>query len=212
MKIIVTSGATREYIDGVRFISNNSTGQLGCMIAAKALKQELEVIYIHGVGAPLPDQKNMLYVKPVTSTQDLVLAMEQALADSSVKAVIHPMAVSDFTPSDVITGKVSSDGDKLVLTLVPTPKVINTVKEKRPDVFLVSFKLETGVSEEELIQKAEKSLVATGSDIVAANLLEQTGLETHKAVFVGPEGLIGSAQGKADIAAYLVSLVKDCIQ
>jgi phosphopantothenoylcysteine decarboxylase/phosphopantothenate--cysteine ligase len=106
----------------------------------------------------------------------------------------------------------SSSKDELLLRLVPTPKAVQIVKELRPDVFLVSFKLESGIPEKDLIQKAEQSLVSSGSDIVIANLQEQTGPETHKAFFIGMEGIIGHAEGKQEIASALISIVAKALQ
>ena len=67
-KILVTAGATRESIDPVRFITNHSSGKMGCAIANAAMLRGAEVTLVHGhleTEAPM-------FVKriPVTSAAD----------------------------------------------------------------------------------------------------------------------------------------------
>jgi len=208
MKIIVTSGATREYIDRVRFISNSSTGTLGRLIAEYAAEQGFEVEYVHGVNAALPPANDLINMHEIVSTRDLDITIKVLLADTEIKAVIHPMAVSDFTPSEQTKGKIESSTGLLSLTLVPTVKVVQEIKNIREDIILISFKLETGISEDELISRAEASLAKTGSNAVVANLLEQTGPGSHTAFLVCADGTKTRHTGKPEIARAVISFLR----
>lgn len=206
-KIIVTSGATREYIDEVRFISNISTGRLGSLIAGKAACSGFEVLYIHGENAALPEKQGNITTKPVRSVEDLINILKESLQDPEIKAVIHPMAVSDFTPSEKKHGKISSSAEKVIIELIPTPKAVQAIKKLRPDIFLISFKLESGIEETELIEKAQAQVLKTKSDLVVANLFPHTGPHDHKGFFVDREGLIKTVTGKSAIASEIVSML-----
>ncbi len=212
MKIIVTSGATREHIDPVRYISNISTGSLGSLIAQYASEIGLETIYIHGTGAVLPPASELITQVRITSAADALDSILIHLEDNEVKAVVHPMAVSDFTPESPSEGKISSGSSEFVLNLVPTEKIVDRIKKVRPDVFLVSFKLETGISDEVLVSRADTHLKRTGSDIVIANTTDRTDTDNHRALFIGPEGVIREVTGKADIASSIITLIRDTVQ
>jgi phosphopantothenoylcysteine synthetase/decarboxylase len=208
MKVIVTSGATREHIDPVRFISNTSTGTLGALIAQAAAAAGMQVLYVHGTGAVMPPAAEAIETVPVVSAADVEQVIRTRLADRSVMAVVHPMAVADFTPRSPAAAKISSGKDRLQLELVPTAKVVNLVKTLRPDVLLVSFKLEAGIDRAELIRRAQAGRTRSKSDFVVANLAGATGIDDHAALIIGPEGVTAEVTGKARLAAAVVDLVK----
>lgn len=208
MKLIVTSGATREHIDPVRFISNTSTGALGALIAQQAAAAGMQVIYIHGTSAVMPPAAAAIEPVPIVSAADVERVMRARLADPEVQAVIHPMAVADFTPAVSASTKISSGKDRLRLDLVPTAKVVDLVKQLRPDVFLVSFKLEAGIDRAELIRRAQAGRTRSRSDFVVANLAGATGTADHAALIIGPEGVTAEVTGKAQVAAAVVALIK----
>jgi phosphopantothenoylcysteine synthetase/decarboxylase len=207
VKVIITSGATREHIDTIRFISNISTGRLGALMAETAAAEGFDILYIHGAGAVLPQELPSIRLFPVISAEDARLALEECLKDPEVRAVIHPMAVSDYTPSIPETGKLSSNAEELVLTLKPTPKLVRSIKKHRPDVLLVMFKLESGLARDELIDRARRSMEAAQADLAVANLVERTGEEDHTALLLDRETVLAEATGKTEIAASVMSFV-----
>jgi phosphopantothenoylcysteine synthetase/decarboxylase len=208
MNILVTSGATREHIDSIRFISNISTGTLGCRIAEAAVSAGMSVLYIHGMGAAVPAASPLLRTQEIVSAADLHAAMERAL-EEDIRAVIHPMAVSDYTPRSPEQGKIHSDRAGLRIELVRTPKTVRMIKEKRPDVLLVSFKLESGISEQDLTARARKQIRETGSDLVAANLLEETAGGRHRCLLVTREKGYREVSGKENIASEIISFIRE---
>ncbi|EOT47168.1 MULTISPECIES: phosphopantothenate--cysteine ligase [Enterococcus] len=99
MRILVTLGGTSERIDQVREITNQSTGTLGCLIVAEWLAQQATVDAIVTTHAKKPAPHEQLSVYPIHDTADLVTTMTTLLTTHTYDAVIHSMAVSDFTPS-----------------------------------------------------------------------------------------------------------------
>lgn len=164
-RVLVTAGATREYIDPIRFITNRSSGKMGVAIAEEAEFRGAEVTLIRTKGSVPSFVENQIEVETV---EEMLEAIEKELSTKKYDVVILAAAVSDFTPKEKARKKIKS-GQSLVLELVPTPKIIQRVKEIQPDVFLVGFKAEYGVSEEELIEQARKQIEKAKSDVVIAN-------------------------------------------
>ena len=95
------------------------------------------------------------------------------------------MAVSDFEPEPV-AGKVSSDADSLVVRCRPTPKVIRSVRDWAPSVYLVGFKLLSGATREELIRRAEAACRINRADLTVANDLQTLRQGRHTLHLVRP--------------------------
>ena len=95
--------------------------------------------------------------------------VEKLLPETDI--FVSAAAVSDFTvdqSSIQKLGKISSE-ENITLTLTPGPKIIDMVKEINPKIFLVGFKAEYNVSEEELVVSSRKKIEKTGADFVVAN-------------------------------------------
>lgn len=114
MKILITSGGTTEKIDEVRSISNFSTGMLGKTIADEFSSFETteQIFYICGLSAVLPETPKVK-VKRIGSVAELEAEMKRVLVNEHIDAVIHCMAVSDYsvdrvTTSDLIEKNVCS--------------------------------------------------------------------------------------------------------
>ncbi|MFZ7120346.1 MAG: phosphopantothenoylcysteine decarboxylase [Eubacteriaceae bacterium] len=107
IRIIITAGGTSEYIDSIRKITNNSTGELGSIIASQLLQYaesnntDLMIYYIHTKTSKKPIIKNknmnMLTYMEITNVMDLKNTTEKLLSENEINIFIHSMAVSDFT-------------------------------------------------------------------------------------------------------------------
>lgn len=137
-------------------------------------------------------------------------------------ALIHAMAVSDYTPiymtgleavaasSDITEflnktnseSKISSQDDVQVLFLKQTPKIISLVKKWNPNIRLIGFKLLVDVSKEELLETARASLIKNQAEIIVANDLTEISNKEHKAYLVGND-TVTRAQSKEEIAQLL---------
>jgi phosphopantothenoylcysteine synthetase/decarboxylase len=163
MRVLVTAGGTREAIDGVRFITNASSGRTGAAIA-----EALEAAG-HGV----------LLIQANRSVSELDDACRTALSESHFELVIHSAAVSDFVVRSLtidgvkypapFTGKIGS-GSTLSVELTPGKKILPELKtySQNPELKLVGFKLTDGASETEIRAAVEKVLSA-GADLVVHN-------------------------------------------
>ncbi|MFQ8846618.1 MAG: phosphopantothenoylcysteine decarboxylase, partial [Clostridia bacterium] len=172
MKIVITAGGTSEKIDDVRTITNSSTGRLGYAVGTAFLQQyadELEAVYyLHGTRARHPEHEKVIPVE-IGGVADLQRELGRILAEEKIDAVVHAMAVSDYTVKEVTTlekirgeepedggadlsgNKISSDIEDLIIHMKRSPKVIGNIKKWSPDSLLVGFKLLSGVPHEELI-------------------------------------------------------------
>ncbi len=164
-RVLVTAGATREYIDPIRFITNKSSGRMGVAMAEEAEFRGAEVTLIRTEGSVQSFVENQIEVETV---EEMLRAIENELMGKKYDVVVLAAAVSDFRPRERAEKKIKST-QALTLKLIPTPKIIQRVKEIQPDVLLVGFKAEYGVDEDELISRAREQIEKAKSDVVIAN-------------------------------------------
>lgn len=107
MNILITAGGTTEKIDNVRIITNNSTGKLGAAIAdalaGRACFEVNKIYYVCGLNSVTP-QSDKAHIIRVSSVNDLMRVLKNLLTTEKIDAVIHSMAVSDYTV-DFLTTK-----------------------------------------------------------------------------------------------------------
>lgn len=165
-KVLITAGATRENIDGVRFITNRSSGRMGIELAKAVVKRGGEVVLVKGlVQVPVPS-----YIKDITeveSTQEMYEAVMSRYKDCDV--IIKAAAPSDYRPKEKITNKLK--GDTIILELVKNPDIAKAVGQVKGDRKLVVFCAET----QQLIDSAVKKLNSKNADMVVANDVTQKG-------------------------------------
>ena len=213
--ILITSGPTRGPIDAVRYITNKSTGRLGVLMAAEALRRGASVTFVYGRGSLVPDDGLLgeealprLRLREVETVDDLLEAMKEELDRQPFDAVLHSMAVLDYVPASYADSKTPSGQDEWLIRLVRAPKVIKIIKELQPTSLLISFKLEAGKSQEELVEAAHRSLLANKADLVLANDLRDVEQGHHIGYLVGPAGNVEAvAEGKEEIARVLLDAV-----
>jgi phosphopantothenoylcysteine decarboxylase/phosphopantothenate--cysteine ligase len=174
-RVLVTAGPTLEYIDPVRVITNKSSGKMGAAVAAEALRRGAEVTVVYGSGhAILPPDAQVLHVE---TSQEMYDAVMSALKSERIDVVIATAAVGDWALDHQYDHKVSTRRTpELVVTLRPTPKIIDEIKTISPQAFLVAFRAEHKLSNEELIQSAYDRLKRSKADLIAANDVGRTGV------------------------------------
>jgi len=174
-RVIVTAGPTLEYIDPVRVITNKSSGKMGLAIAEEALSRGAEVTLVYGPGTAIPPME----VKkiPVETSQEMYEAVVSELKSKKYDIAIAVAAVADWAPEEQYEYKVpTSTTAELTVKLKPTPKIIDTVKKISPDTFLVAFRAEYNLSDEELVQSAYERLKKAKADLIAANDIGRKGV------------------------------------
>ena len=174
-RVLVTAGPTLEYIDPIRVITNKSSGKMGVAIAEEALLRGANVTLIYGPGAVSPPWR--VRVINVETTEDMYNAAMMELKSEKYDIIIAAGAAADFTPEKPIKHKVlTRTTPELLLKLKPTPKIIDAVKKISPSAFLVAFKAEYRLSDEELIKSAYQRLKAANADLIVANDVSRQGV------------------------------------
>jgi phosphopantothenoylcysteine decarboxylase/phosphopantothenate--cysteine ligase len=167
-KVLITAGPTLEYIDPIRIITNRSSGKMGVAVAEEALRRGADVtlIYGHGTVRP-PEGVRVVYVE---TTEEMSNAVIKELSSQDYDIVVACAAVADFAPERPFERKLSTRAaSELVLKLKPKPKIIEAVKKLSPKTFLVAFKAEYMLSDEEIVEKAYETLKASNADLIVAN-------------------------------------------
>ena len=163
-KVLITAGGTKERIDPVRYISNDSSGKMGYALAEDAVKKGAEVILISATTAlSVPNGVKMEYVESAREMQEKVLNHF-----SSVDIAIMVAAVSDYRVKEPATQKMkkTDDEDEITLTLVKNPDILKQLGSlKKEGQIVIGFAAET----HQVIEFAKQKLVKKNADFIIAN-------------------------------------------
>ncbi len=164
-RVLMTVGPTIEYVDPVRFITNQSSGRTGMLLAAELISAGARVTIIYGPGTEMPPRGARI-INVETGKQMLDAIKIQLKKKFDI--VIMTAAVSDYTPKNPSRKKI--DSKKLpTINLKKTPKIIDMVRRSQEKTFMVGFKAEADIPKEILIRKARKKLQDARADIIIAN-------------------------------------------
>lgn len=139
-KILITSGPTRQYLDPVRYLTNASSGRMGCALAEAALELGHEVFLVSGpVSVIYPAEAHIAWVDTTSDMLDEVLQLFPSL-----DGLIGAAAPCDYMPVKVREHKIAKSGQPIELELIETPDVVASAAAiKRPGQWVVGFALET---------------------------------------------------------------------
>ncbi|MBQ2714347.1 MAG: bifunctional phosphopantothenoylcysteine decarboxylase/phosphopantothenate--cysteine ligase CoaBC [Clostridia bacterium] len=164
-KVLITAGGTSERIDGVRYITNRSSGKMGACIARSAMRRGAEVILVVGnVTADMPKGAKIIRVE---STEDMYKAVMDNLSD--VDIVIKSAAPADYKVLNPTNKKIKDE--KVCLELTKNVDIAREVGKVKGDKKLVIFAAET----ENLLDYAKSKLVSKNADMVVANDVTREG-------------------------------------
>lgn len=168
-RLLISSGPTREAVDPVRYLSNHSTGKMGCALARAAVRLGAAVTVVSGpVHVQYPPEANVV---PVETAEEMREAIIRRAPEFD--AVIMAAAVSDYRPKHVSDTKIKKGkSGALTLELEPTTDILAELgKNKAPGQVLAGFALET---DNERANAAAK-LDAKNLDLIALNSLRDEG-------------------------------------
>lgn len=186
--VVVTSGATTESIDPIRTLSNRSSGETGRAVARACYVRGADVTIVHD-GPEVP----YAAVERVESAAEMLAAVKDVLGDADV--LVSAAAISDYT-LETAEEKIRSGQGSMTLELEPTPKLLDTVRERRPDLPMVGFKTEVDASDDELIEQARRLRNRVDLEFVVANDADVMGDDLTRALIVddGVEEISGKKE------------------
>ncbi|OWT32461.1 phosphopantothenoylcysteine synthase [Methanobrevibacter sp. 87.7] len=169
-KVLINLGGTYEPIDPIRGISNKSSGKMGLALAKEAYIRGADLTLIAAkCDVEIPSIFNTINVQTSSEMNDCIKSL---IKDFDV--FIATAAISDFEPIKMQSHKINSSLN-LSLEFKPVEKIIRQIKNISPDVFLVGFKAQYDISENDLIDCANKQIEVAGSNLVVANDLSHEG-------------------------------------
>lgn len=167
-KVVVTAGATAEKIDPVRFITNHSTGKMGCAVAKRAMLRGAEVTLICGKMAVEPPP--FVNVVKAESAAEMFEAVKAASTDADI--VVKAAAVADYRPKSVAAEKIKKKDGDMFIELERTDDILAYLgAHKQEGQFLCGFSMET----ENLLENAAGKLKRKNLDMIVANSLRTAG-------------------------------------
>src|SRR5438093_71955 len=174
-RVLVTAGPTIEHIDPVRVVTNRSSGKMGVAIAEEVASRGADTTLILGHGTVNPPSG--IKTIRVESTSQLLEAVLEQLKRIAPDLVFAAGAPTDYRPVTVAPKKIRTrEKPQINLELRATPKILEEIRRASPKTFLVAFKTEHNVSNEELIDEAFKIIHEKNADLVAATDVGLEGL------------------------------------
>jgi len=172
--ILITAGPTQEPIDGVRYVSNRSSGKMGYALAEDASLRGARVILVSGPVSLAPPRD--VEVVQVHTALEMRQAVMDHLAEATI--VMKAAAVADYHVPNPPKAKMKKTAARMSLELEPTPDILAEVGTKKGDRMLIGFAAET----DNLIEEARRKLERKNCDMVVANLVsrEGTGFEADE--------------------------------
>lgn len=168
-KLLITVGATREAIDPVRFLSNNSSGRMGFAIAEAAKKRGAEVRVIAGsTTAKAPD--GLQIIRAFSAAEMHAAVMDQV---SEATVFIGAAAVADYRPSQLASQKIKKTDPEITIKLERTQDILGDVAAlSRDDLLVIGFAAET----ENVLPNAREKLSRKKLDAIVANDVTREGV------------------------------------
>ena len=184
--VLVTAGATQESLDPVRYLTNHSTGKMGCAIAEAAMLRGADVILVCGaVSAKIPP-----FVKVVRgiSAQEMFEAVAKYAAEADY--IFKAAAVADYTPADYSDDKMKKKDGELSIPLKRTTDILAWLGANRRDGQVIcGFSMET----KDMLENSRAKLLKKNVDMICANNLKQEGagfgVDTNVITMITKEGI-----------------------
>jgi phosphopantothenoylcysteine decarboxylase/phosphopantothenate--cysteine ligase len=205
---VVTAGPTRGWIDRVRFITNPSSGKMGIAVAKELTSRGASVILV--LGPTSQEAEGLAELIRVNTAEEMLREVMTVLSSQKIDGLVAAAAVSDYVPAKKEETKLASGKSELIVNLVPTKKIIEEARKKFKKLFIVGFKVESGIGDKELETRARVKIDAGTCDLVVANDEARKGVafeaDTNEVLIVGPKGFVQQVPlaSKREIARHVV--------
>ncbi len=184
LRVVVSAGPTREYLDPVRFISNPSSGKMGFAVAQEARDRGADVTLVTGP-VHLPDPAGVRVVA-IESALQLYEAVMQASEQADM--VVMTAAVADYRAAEPKTEKEPKTSAELSIHLVPNPDILAALGQQKGNKVLVGFAMETHAGVERAAAKAQRK----NADFILLNYPTRAGTafggDDNQVTLVRPDG------------------------
>ena len=198
MRILITAGPTREYLDDVRYLSNASSGRMGYAIVDAVQAAGHEAVLVSG---PVPLSPPIgCEVHQVETTEELHDECNRLFVNC--QGVIATAAVCDYRPRDRFPGKLAKTGVSLELELVETADVLADLGNQKGHRWIVGFALE---SDEFAHVNALRKLKHKNCDAIVLNRPSAIGSTTNQIEIINRDGVSAAtfSGAKSDVAREL---------
>jgi phosphopantothenoylcysteine decarboxylase/phosphopantothenate--cysteine ligase len=159
-RVLITAGGTREAIDPVRYIGNQSSGKQGYAVARSAQQRGAQVTLI-SANSNIADIQGVKMVK-VESAAQMLSALEEEFDGSDI--LVMSAAVADARPEQIAEAKIKKN-EFINIVLVENPDILRTISAKKSRQIIVGFAAETS----ENLEAAQEKMVSKGADILYLN-------------------------------------------
>jgi phosphopantothenoylcysteine decarboxylase/phosphopantothenate--cysteine ligase len=180
---------------------------MGIAVAEELIRRGATVCLVLGPTAEKgPDLAD---IHKVTTSKEMLDTVMSELSAQKTDGFVSAAAVLDFVPTSKEESKLAS-GSELTVELVPTKKIIEEARKAYKDLFIVGFKVESGVTDDELASKARTKIDAGICDLVVANDEKRKGVafgtDTNAVLIVGANDYTKSVDlaPKSEIARHIV--------
>ena len=167
-RVLVTAGPTQESLDPVRYLTNHSSGKMGCALAKMAMLRGAQVVLVHGPLAVEPPP--FVESVPVVSAADMYREVTRRAEEMDF--IFKAAAVADYTPADYRDQKVKKKDGDLSIPLKRTQDILQYLGDhRREGQVICGFSMET----ENLLENSRAKLTKKKVDMICANSLKVAG-------------------------------------
>ncbi|MEM4282036.1 MAG: bifunctional phosphopantothenoylcysteine decarboxylase/phosphopantothenate--cysteine ligase CoaBC [Candidatus Caldarchaeum sp.] len=207
VKVLVSAGATVEYLDSIRVVTNQSSGRMGLEIALESYRRGAEATLILGHASVEPPS----YIKKISvnDSESLRETVTRIFKTTPPDIYFSAIAVADYKPVAKIENKVDTAlQPRISIQLSAVDKVLPLAKSLSPSTVVVAFKAEYRVDDKQLLDKARRLLAY--SDIVYASDVSRPeawfGSETTSGIIIDRnDGVVHVVnRRKSEVAAMLL--------
>ena len=203
--VTITAGPTREQIDPVRYISNNSSGKMGYALAEAAVQEGATVNLVSGPVVLAADKSINLF--KINSASEMLEAVNTCMKSSDI--FISCAAVADYKPSNYSDTKIKKENlDNLEINLEKNHDILSEVAEQFSSAYIVGFAAETS----NVNSNAKKKLDSKNLNMIISNDVSDTSIgfdsdENEVHVITGSETIFIKKDKKIRIAREILNII-----
>ncbi|AIT08593.1 phosphopantothenoylcysteine decarboxylase [Candidatus Francisella endociliophora] len=181
-KVLITVGATVEDIDGVRYLSNYSSGKMGLALVKELLNRGAKVIVLKAKTTINFDIEHInLEIIVTKSADDMNQAMLEVAKDCDI--FIGCAAVADYKIKDKFENKIKKTDENLTLEFVKNPDILANCKKTYPNIFAIGFAAES----ENILEYAQSKLQRKNLNMIVANSTSVFGNDNSSVTILSKE-------------------------